>query len=165
MHEPLVVRSSSLLEDALYHPFAGIYYTKMVPNNESSFDLRFIQLCNAIKLVYASTFSKQARTYMETTGHIVEQEKMAIIIQKCVGSKKGTLFYPEGSGVLRSYNYYPFRHAQPEDGIVQLAMGLGKTIVDGETSLQFSPKYPSIIPQLSSVNSSLQTNPKKILGS
>ncbi|MDD4029403.1 MAG: PEP/pyruvate-binding domain-containing protein [Caldisericia bacterium] len=159
--DPLVIRSSSLLEDSLYHPFAGIYTTKMIPNNESSFDLRFSQLCNAIKLVYASVFSKQARTYMESTNHIAEDEKMAVIIQKVVGSRKHTSFYPEASGVIRSYNYYPFDQAQPEDGIMHLAMGLGKAIVDGETSLQFSPKYLHKIPQLSNTETALQTTQKK----
>jgi predicted DNA-binding protein YlxM (UPF0122 family) len=158
---PLVIRSSSLLEDSLYHPFAGIYTTKMIPNNESSFDLRFSQLCNAIKLVYASVFSKQARTYMESTSHIPEDEKMAVIIQKVVGSRKNSGFYPEASGVIRSYNYYPFDQARTEDGFMQLAMGLGKTIVDGETSLQFSPAYPKKIPQLSNTESALQTTQKK----
>jgi predicted DNA-binding protein YlxM (UPF0122 family) len=159
--DPLVVRSSSLLEDALYHPFAGIYATKMIPNNESSFDLRFNQLCNAIKLVYASVFSKQARTYMESTNHIAEDEKMAVIIQKVVGSRKQYSFYPEASGVIRSYNYYPFEPAKPEDGIMHLAMGLGKAIVDGETSLQFSPVYTDKVQQLSNTETALQTTQKK----
>lgn len=147
---PLAVRSSSLLEDALYQPFAGIYMTKMIPNNEPSVDARFLSLINAIKLVYASTFYRQAKAYIESTHHLPEEEKMAVIVQEVVGRRNGWRFYPQLSGVARSYNFYPFGHARPEDGVAHIALGLGKTIVEGGVSLRFSPAYPQILPQFNS---------------
>jgi len=152
---PIAVRSSSLLEDALYHPFAGIYNTKMLPNNELSPDKRFISLCNAIKLVYASTFFPEARAYVESVNHRIEEEKMAVILQEVVGTQKCNRFYPEISGVGRSYNYYPFGAAKPEQGVVNLALGLGKIVVSGERSLQFSPFHPRILPQFSDTKTML----------
>lgn len=152
---PIAVRSSSLLEDALYHPFAGIYNTKMLPNNELSPDKRFISLCNAIKLVYASTFFPEARAYVESVNHRIEEEKMAVILQEVVGTQKCNRFYPEISGVGRSYNYYPFGAAKPEQGVVNLALGLGKIVVSGERSLQFSPFHPRILSQFSDTKTML----------
>jgi len=152
---PLAVRSSSLLEDALYHPFAGIYITKMLPNNDVSDDTRFNSLCNAIKLVYASTYYQQAKGYIESINHRIDEEKMGVVIQEVVGSQKNTRFYPEISGVARSYNYYPFGLSEPEDGVVNAALGLGKSIVDGGVSLQFCPKYPKVLPQLGTIKDML----------
>jgi len=152
---PLAVRSSSLLEDALYEPFAGVYSTKMLPNDDASFDTRFHHLDNAIKLVMASTFLRDARSYIEATSHRVEEEKMAVLIQEVVGRRHGDLFYPHFSGVGRSYNFYPVGSAGPEDGVVNVAAGLGKTIVDGGMSLRFTPRYPRVLPQLGTVKDAL----------
>ncbi|MBN1433426.1 hypothetical protein JW921_01620 [Candidatus Fermentibacterales bacterium] len=157
---PLAVRSSSLLEDALYQPFAGIYYTKMLPNNHMEFDSRFRDLTGAIKLVYASTFLQGARSYIEATNHRAEEEKMAILIQEVVGDRHGTCFYPHISGVGRSYDYYPVGSAVPEDGVVNLALGLGKTVVDGGVSLRFTPRYPGVLPQFPDTASMLRDSQK-----
>ncbi len=151
VHTPIAVRSSSLLEDAKHKPFAGVYVTKMIPNREYDPDIRFRQLVEAIKFVFASTFSKTAKNYRTAVGHRVEDEKMAVIIQKIVGRRNYSRFYPELSGVARSYNYYPLRPAGPEDGVVNLALGLGKTIVDGGISWTYSPAYPKIEPPFGSV--------------
>jgi len=155
---PLAVRSSSLLEDALYQPFAGVYATKMLPNNQPDTDARFLNLVNAIKFVYASAFFQQAKAYIEATGHRAEEEKMAVIIQEVVGRKRSGRFYPDFSGVARSYNYYPVGHAKPEDGVVNLALGLGKTVVDGGLSLRFTPAYPQILPQFNTVKDMLDNS-------
>lgn len=144
---PIAVRSSSLLEDAMYQPFAGVYATVMIPNSSKDFEVRFHNLIQAIKFVYASTYSKNAKNYIEATGNRLEEEKMGLIIQEVAGRKYGDYFYPSFSGVARSYNYYPFGKAEPKDGIVNLALGLGRTIVDGGVSLQYSPAYPSVFPQ------------------
>ena len=147
---PLAVRSSSLLEDALHEPFAGIYATMMIPNSSRDENTRFFNLSRAIKFIYASTFFRAAKHYIEATGNRIEEEKMAVIIQEMVGQRNDQYFYPHISGVARSYNFYPFAKAKPEDGVVNLALGLGKTIVDGGISLQFSPAYPTVYPQFSS---------------
>ena len=144
---PLAVRSSSLLEDSHGRPFAGIYETYMIPNNHPSLRVRLEQLCRAIKLVYASTFYRQAKRYLESTGHHVEEEKMAVIVQEIVGSEYGGRFYPTFSGVARSYNYYPTGSLTLEEGVVCAALGLGKTVVDGEEYLMFSPDHPQVLPQ------------------
>jgi hypothetical protein len=139
---PLAIRSSSLLEDALERPFAGVYATKMIPNNQFDPDTRFRRLVEAIKFVYASTYFREARDYLRTTGTKPVQEKMAVILQEVVGQRRGDRFYPDISGVARSYNFYAFEPAHPEDGVVTLALGLGKTIVDGGVAWTFSPAYP-----------------------
>jgi hypothetical protein len=139
---PLAVRSSSLLEDALERPLAGVYATKMIPNNQLDADSRFRKLAEAVKLVYASTFFHEARSYRATLGIADDTEKMAVVIQEVVGQRFGDRFYPNLSAVGRSYNYYPYGHARPEDGMAQLALGLGKTIVDGEGGWSYSPAYP-----------------------
>jgi hypothetical protein len=157
---PLAVRSSSLLEDALYQPFAGIYATKMLPNNAASFDDRFRSLLLAVKFVYASTYLRQARAYIASTNHSVEEERMAALIQSVVGIDHGSSFYPHFSGVGRSYNYYPAGQAVPEDGVVNVALGLGKTIVDGGVSIRFTPKYPRILPQFGTVHDLLKQSQK-----
>jgi hypothetical protein len=159
---PLAVRSSSLLEDALYQPFAGIYATKMLPNNQVSFDDRFRSFVSAIKLVYASTYLRQARAYIESTNHRPEEERMAVLVQSVVGRRHGDFFYPHFSGVGRSYDYYPAGLARPEDGVVNLALGLGKTIVDGGLSLRFTPKYPRVLPQFTGVREMLGLSQKRL---
>jgi hypothetical protein len=152
---PLAVRSSSMLEDAMHEPFAGIYGTKMTPNNQPDINARFNKLVEAIKYVYATTFFKSAKDYMSATPHKTEDEKMAIIIQEVIGKKFKNRFYPELSGVGRSHNYYAFGHADPKDGIVNLALGLGKTIVDGGNSWSYTPAYPKADPPFNSINDML----------
>lgn len=151
-HTPLAIRSSSRLEDALYEPFAGIYATKMTPNNQPDPDQRFKKLLEAIKFIYASTFFKTAKDYMSATNHDIKDEKMAVIIQEIVGNRFNNKFYPEISGVARSYNFYSLGRAKPEDGVVNLAFGLGKTIVDGGISWNYSPSYPKIGPPFASTS-------------
>jgi len=142
VHTPLAVRSSSLLEDALDHPFAGVYGTKMTPNNQPDTDTRFRRLVEAIKFVYASTFFRQPKSYLRSIDQTVDAEKMAVIVQEIVGTRYDDRFYPAISGVARSYSYYPSGHAGPEDGVVDLALGLGKQIVDGGVSWTYCPAYP-----------------------
>ncbi len=139
---PLAIRSSSLLEDALDRPFAGVYATKMIPNNQPDADTRFRKLIEAIKFVYASTCFREARDYIRTTGCQPEEEKMAVILQEVVGRRHNDRFYPDVSGVGRSYNFYCSPPATPKDRVVNLALGLGKTIVDGGLSWTYSPAYP-----------------------
>jgi hypothetical protein len=152
---PIAVRSSSLLEDAQAGPFAGIYVTKMIPNSQYDPDLRFRQLVEAIKLVYASTYFKAAVDYRQAIGREDAEEKMAVILQEVVGKRHPSRFYPELSGVARSDNYYPMPPARPEDGVVNLALGLGKTIVDGGIAWIYSPAYPKVDPPYGSVRKML----------
>ncbi len=156
VHVPLAIRSSSMLEDAMYEPFAGIYGTKMTPNNQHDTDTRFKKLVEAIKFVYASTYFKAAREYMNATSHKIEDEKMAVIIQEVVGSRHNDRFYPEISGVACSYNFYSFGNAKPENGVVNLALGLGKTIVDGGISWSYSPSFPDADPPFNSTGDMLK---------
>jgi hypothetical protein len=146
VHIPLAVRSSSLLEDAMFEPFASVYATKMIPNNQMSPDARFKRLVEAIKFVYASTFFKDAKNYIQATKHLTADEKMAIIIQEVVGVRHGQCFYPHVSGVARSFNFYPIGHSKPAEGIIDLALGLGKAIVDDGIAWSFSPAYPRANP-------------------
>ena len=148
---PLAVRSSSLLEDAQFQPFAGIYKTYMLPNSHPNPAIRLDRLILAIKLVYASTYYQAPKSYVKSTFHRLEDEKMAVVIQKLTGTNYHNMFYPAVSGVAQSYNFYPISHMKPEEGIAQIALGLGKTVVDGETSLRFSPMYPQFLPQFSTV--------------
>jgi hypothetical protein len=145
---PLAVRSSSILEDSQYQPFSGIYHTYMLPNNPQNQNLktRVRLLCNAIKLVFASTVLKEARLYTESMGYSVEEPKMAVVIQQVVGQRRdNNLSYPSFSGVASSLNYYTIgSYMKPEDRIAFLAAGMGKTIVDGEVALRFCPKYPQV---------------------
>jgi len=143
---PLAVRSSSLLEDAMFEPFASVYSTKMIPNNQLDADTRFRRLAEAVKFVYASTFFKDAKNYIQATRHTTADEKMAVIIQEVVGARHGPRFYPHISGVVRSYNFYPLGHATPADGVVNLALGLGKTIVDDGIAWSYSPAFPQANP-------------------
>ena len=153
---PLAIRSSSLLEDALERPFAGVYATKMIPNNQPDPDARFRRLLEAIKFVYASTYFREARDYIRTTGTKPDEEEMAVILQEVVGQRRGDRFYPDISGVARSYNFYAFEPARPEEGVVTLALGLGKTIVDGGIAWTFSPAYPKKPPPFASVQELLK---------
>jgi CheY-like chemotaxis protein len=140
--KPLAVRSSSLLEDSVYQPFAGIFSTLMIPNNNDK-ETNLNQLFTAIKLVYASVFLNESKSYAETISQTVDESKMAVIIQEVVGKEHNTRFYPDFSGTASSYNYYPFvDFMKPEDGIAHLALGLGRFIVDGYESFRFCPKYP-----------------------
>ncbi|MBN1211523.1 MAG: hypothetical protein JXA92_03015 [candidate division Zixibacteria bacterium] len=150
VHSPLAIRSSSLLEDAIYEPFAGVYETKMIPNNQPDKDSRFRVLIEAVKFVYASTFAQNARQYFKALGRSLAEEKMAVIIQEVIGRPFGDLFYPHLSGVARSYNYYPTGRAKQEEGVVDLALGLGKTIVDGGLVWTYSPTYPRLAPVVGS---------------
>lgn len=150
---PLAIRSSSMLEDAMYEPFAGIYTTKMIPNNQLDVDTRFKRLIEGIKFVYASTFFKKAKDYINAVGKDSKDEKMAVIIQEVVGNRYGNRFYPVISGVARSYNYYSFGKSKPEEGVVNLALGLGKTIVDGGVSWTYTPAFPNISPPFGSLKS------------
>lgn len=161
VHTPLAVRSSSLLEDAMYEPFAGVYATKMIPNNQLDTDTRFQKLTEAVKFVYASVFFKEAKNYIRATGSKIEDEKMAVIIQEVVGLRYGDVFYPDISGVGRSYNFYPMGRAKPEEGVVNLALGLGKTIVDGGTSWTYSPAHPKAQPPYGSLNELLKMSQNK----
>ncbi|MBC8321085.1 MAG: hypothetical protein H8E34_10210 [Bacteroidetes bacterium] len=156
VHTPLAVRSSSMLEDAQHEPFAGIYGTKMTPNNQPDATGRFNKLVEAIKYVYASTYFKAAKDYMKATTHSTEDEKMAVIIQEVIGKKHESRYYPELSGVARSYNFYAFGNASPKDGIINLALGLGKTIVDGGVSWSFCPTFPKADPPFGSVSDMLK---------
>jgi CheY-like chemotaxis protein len=149
---PLSVRSSSLLEDAQFQPYAGLYETHMIPNNESSLDGRLRSLVDAVKLVFASTCYESPKAFARSTASQAKDEAMAVIIQQLVGEDYGGHFYPAISGVALSHNYYPVPPMRPEEGIVQMALGFGKTIVEGENSLRFSPRYPEILPQFSTVD-------------
>jgi hypothetical protein len=146
VHVPLAIRSSSMLEDAKYEPFAGIYATKMISNNQPSADTRFNKLTDAIKFVFASTFFKASKDYFKVSSHSIQDEKMAVIIQEVVGQKYDDRFYPNFSGVARSFNFYPSGRAKPEQGVVNLALGLGKTIVDGGLVWSYSPAHPKSSP-------------------
>ncbi len=141
---PLAVRSSGLLEDSLSHPFAGLYNTFFLPNNHPDLEVRVAQLAEAIRLVYASVYSKAARSYFEAIDYKIEEEQMAVLIQEVAGRRFGDRFYPHLSGVAQSFNYYPVAYTQPEDGIANLAVGLGKYVVDGGKSYRFAPPYPEM---------------------
>lgn len=155
---PLAVRSSSLLEDAQFQPFAGIYKTLMLPNKHYDLTQRVEQLITAIKLVYASTYMEAPRSYTKSTLHRIEDEKMAILIQQLTGAEYGHYFYPAFSGVAQSYNFYPISYMKPEEGIVHIALGLGKTVVEGGKTLRFSPRYPQLLPQFSTVDEILKNS-------
>jgi len=158
---PLAVRSSSLLEDAQSQPFAGVYRTYMVANNHTSLATRLDQLCDAIKLVYASTFFQGARAYLSATENLVEEEKMAVIIQKVVGSQHENVVYPHFAGVAHSINHYPSCHLKPEDGVAQVSLGLGRVVVEGGQSLRFSPRQPEHLMQFASVSETLRNSQKR----
>jgi CheY-like chemotaxis protein len=148
---PLAVRSSSLLEDSQYQPFTGVYETFMMGNQQASLETRLYELSEAIKRVYASTFSQHAKTYVRATPYRLEEEKMAVILQRVVGAAHGPRFYPDFAGVVRSHNFYPVPPMTFADGIAAVALGLGRTVVDGGKCLRFCPRYPRNLLQFSSV--------------
>ena len=158
---PFAVRSSSKLEDSSYQPFAGVYSTYMVPLVENR-DQMLRMLGKAIKSVYASVFYGGSRTYIQTTGNLLSEEKMAVVVQSICGSEHSGMYYPMMSGVARSVNFYPIGNEKPRDGIVNLAFGLGKTVVDGGNTLRFSPKFPKKILQLSDVKLALRDTQKQL---
>lgn len=153
---PIAVRSSSLLEDSHYQPFAGIYSTYMVPYNANSKTHMLVMITEAIKAVYASVFYRDSKAYMTATKNVIDEEKMGIVLQETCGNAYGDRFYPSFSGVARSLNYYPIGAEKPEDGIANIAIGLGKYIMDGGMSLRFSPAYPNNILQTSTLELALR---------
>ncbi len=157
---PIAVRSSSLLEDSHYQPFAGIYSTYMIPKLEDKYEM-LRSLSDAIKAVYASVFYKDSKAYMTATSNLIDQEKMAVVLQEVVGSRYGDHYYPTISGVARSLNFYPIGNEKAEDGIVNIALGLGKYIVDGGVTLRFSPLHPHNILQMSSLDYALRETQTK----
>ena len=152
---PIAVRSSSLLEDSHYQPFAGIYSTYMVPKLEDKYDM-LRTLSDAIKAVYASVFYRDSKAYMTATSNLIDQEKMAIVLQEVVENRYNDRFYPTISGVARSLNFYPIGNEKAEDGIANIALGLGKYIVDGGQTLRFSPRHPHNILQMSTMDFALR---------
>jgi DNA-binding response OmpR family regulator len=157
---PIAVRSSSKLEDSHYQPFAGVYSTYMIPRLPDN-KLMVKMLSDAIKEVYASVYYKASKAYMTATANVIDEEKMGIILQEICGNRHGDIYYPTLSGVARSINYYPIGSEKAEDGIVNMAFGLGKLIVEGGLSLRFSPKYPKKVLQLSSPETALRDTQKE----
>lgn len=158
MDYPLAVRSSSLLEDSQYQPFAGIYRTDMLPNNSRDPEVKFDRLQAAVKRVYASTFGRNAKSYIKATPYRLEEEKMAVIIQKLVGSLHSNRFYPQFAGAASSHNYYPTGPMTSADGIAAVALGLGSIVLEGGSAVRFSPKYPQHPVQFSSVDETLENS-------
>ena len=156
--KPLAIRSSSLLEDSQYFPFAGIYDTVMLPNVEDGIHDRLENLIMGIKIVFASTYSQKARNYMRHTSFRLEEEKMAVIIQVLVGKNHNGRFYPELSGVAKSYNHYSLPPQTSEDGLASVVLGLGRMVVEGGNAVNFCPKYPQHIHQFASIEQTLQNN-------
>src|SRR4029077_16661275 len=149
---PLAVRSSSLLEDSQYQPFTGVYETFMLGNQSTDAGVRLAELIDAIKRVYASTFSRHAQADVRATPYRLEEEKMAVIVQQLVGTAHGQRFYPNFSGVVRSHNFYPVPPMAFADGVAAVALGLGRAVVDGGKCLTFCPRYPRNLLQFSSVD-------------
>jgi len=158
--KPLAIRSSSLLEDSHYQPFAGIYNTYMVPLDSKNKEVNINLVREAIKSVYASAFYEDSKAYMEATSNVIDEEKMAIVIQTVAGTKYDNHYYPTFSGVARSINFYPVEPEKSEDGIANIAVGLGKYIVDGGLSLRFSPRYPKKVLQVSNPDMALKDTQK-----
>lgn len=158
---PIAVRSSSMLEDSHYQPFAGIYSTFMIPKTESDRKRMMAMLTGAIKSVYASVYFKASKSYMAATQNLIDSERMAIILQEVCGARYGNRFYPTLSGVARSVNFYPIGKEKTTDGIAKIAFGLGRLIVEGGNGLRFSPKYPKRILQLSTPSSTLRETQKE----
>jgi hypothetical protein len=154
MDAPIAVRSSGLFEDSLLQPFAGVFSTYVLPNNDPNPEMRFNQLATAVKLVYASIFSPTARAYFDAVHYKIDEEKMAVIIQKLVGQKAHNRFYPHVSGVAQSFNYYPFSYMKPGDGFAVICVGLGKYVVGGEKAWRFCPRYPGL--ELSSLSDQIK---------
>jgi CheY-like chemotaxis protein len=158
---PLAVRSSSLLEDSQHQPFTGVYETLMLANNAWSLGERLDRAILAIKRVYASTFCQHAKAYLRATPYRLEEEKMAVILQRIVGASRGSRFYPDFSGVARSHNFYPAPPLVPGDGIVAVALGMGRAVVEGGACLRFCPRYPRSILQFSSAQEVLETTQRE----
>ncbi len=154
---PLAVRSSSLLEDAQFQAYAGLYSTIMVPNNHPDLDTRLEELILAIKQVWASTFYQAPKAFSRRVSQRTDEEKMGVLVQQVIGEDYGGFFYPAISGVAQSYNYYPFGRMKPEDGVATIALGFGKIVVDGGQTLRFSPRHPNILPQCPTVELALRT--------
>ncbi len=144
IEKPIAVRSSSLSEDSLTQPFAGVFDTYIIPNNRKDKQDVLGKLMQAIKLVFASVYSDNSRTYFQAIHHKVEEERMAIVLQELVGNQYGDYYYPHISGTAQSYNYYPVAHMKPEEGFAVAAVGLGSYVVEGWRSYRFSPRYPKI---------------------
>ncbi len=161
---PIAVRSSSLLEDSPQQPLAGIYGTWILPNDSRDADHRLEQLVDAVKRVYATTFGRRARAFLQATPYRLEEEAMAVIVQRVVGARHGDRFYPHLSGVARSHNFYPTPPARPEDGIAAVALGLGKTVAEGEPCLRFAPPHPGHIIDHGSVEGVLQSSQREFWG-
>ena len=155
---PLAIRSSSLSEDSQYQPLSGMYSTFMIPNFSKDINVRLNHVLEAIKRIFASTFFQEPKSIIDKTVQRYEEEKMAIIIMEMVGKKHGKYFYPTFSGVAQSYNYYPVSHMKRREGVAFVALGLGKTVVDGDKSLRISPYYPNILPQYYSIRSIIENS-------
>jgi CheY-like chemotaxis protein len=158
VNTPLAVRSSSLLEDSQYHPFAGVYQTYMLPNRHANPLVRLNELLMSIKRVYASCYYQSTKTYFHLTSIRLEEERMAVIVQKMVGSAHGQRFYPEFAGVAKSHNFYPMLPQSASDGVVAVALGLGKYVVDGGNAVRFCPKYPTDLLQFHSTEMALDSS-------
>jgi CheY-like chemotaxis protein len=156
VHYPLAIRSSSLLEDASYQPFAGVYGTFMIPNNHDDPEVRLEELLRALRMVYASTYYADPRSYFEATPNRLEEEKMAVVIQEVVGRRHGKYLYPDIAGVARSYDYYPMEGMDPDDGVAMAALGLGTMVVEGGKCVRFSPEKPRRLYQFSNVEDYLE---------
>jgi CheY-like chemotaxis protein len=153
---PIAIRSSSLLEDSQFQPFAGVYQTYMLPNSNEDKEVRLEELLQTIKCVYASTFYQQAKDYMKATSYRLEEEKMAVIVQRLVGVERKRKFYPNFAGVAKSYNFYPIPPQKSDDGIAYVALGLGKTVVEGGNTVRFCPRYPKHLLQFFSTKETLK---------
>jgi DNA-binding NarL/FixJ family response regulator len=158
INKPIAVRSSGLFEDSLMQPFAGVYATYLLPNNDPDIEVRYKQLVTAIKLIYASIFTPEAQSYFSAVDYKIEEEKMAVIIQEVVGQEYNGKYYPNISGVAQSYNYYPFSYMKPEDGFAVVAIGLGKYVVGGEKTHRFCPEHPKL--QLASIEDQMKDSQK-----
>jgi CheY-like chemotaxis protein len=161
VRHPLAVRSSSLLEDSHYQPFTGVYATYMLPNLHPLLEVRLRHLLQAVQRVYASTFSSHTKAYLQATPYRLEEEKMAVILQRLVGSERGGRFYPDFAGVARSHNFYPTPPIEAEDGVVAVALGLGRTVVEGGNCLRFSPRHPRHLMSFSSVDDVLRNSQRE----
>ncbi len=153
---PLAVRSSSLLEDAQAQPSAGVFKTLMIPNNHPDPGVRLNELLRAIQRVYASTYFNEPRSFAQRSPYRIEEDRMAVMIQTIVGQVSHDYFYPAISGVAQSYNFYPVSHMKPADGIAHIALGLGRSVVEGGAALRFCPRYPQLLPQIDTVAKALK---------
>ncbi|MBD3242361.1 MAG: hypothetical protein GF331_17355, partial [Chitinivibrionales bacterium] len=156
MRGPIAVRSSSLLEDSASQPFSGVFHTYLLPNNHPDVAVRLRQLCDAVRLVYSSLYTPEAREYCRVVGRHIEDERMAVILQELIGARREHYYYPHISGVARSLNYYPVSYMKPEEGYCSLAIGLGTYVVEGNRSHGFCPRYPAV--QFGSIKEQLENS-------